>query len=280
MKKIFDTHAHYDDEAFDEDRDELLTRLLGGDIGTIVNVGASLEGCIASVELAKRYDNIYAAIGVHPDDYERLEKDEKPKISYASRNNEMGISENNSESFMDWLKNEALTNKKVVAIGEIGLDYYYDEPGRELQKKWFARQLELAREVNKPVIIHSRDACADTIDILKSGHASDIGGIIHCYSYFRETVKTFYDMNFYFGIGGVLTFKNAKKLVEAAEVIPLDRIVLETDCPYLAPVPNRGKRNDSSNIKYVIERLADIKGVTKEQIADVTYQNACKVYGL
>ena len=280
MKKIFDTHAHYDDEAFDEDRDELLTRLLGGDIGTIVNVGASLEGCIASVELAKKYDNIYAAIGVHPDDYERLEKDEKPKISYASRNNEMGISENNSESFMDWLKNEALTNKKVVAIGEIGLDYYYDEPGRELQKKWFARQLELAREVNKPVIIHSRDACADTIDILKSGHASDIGGIIHCYSYSRETVKTFYDMNFYFGIGGVLTFKNAKKLVEAAEVIPLDRIVLETDCPYLAPVPNRGKRNDSSNIKYVIERLADIKGVTKEQIADVTYQNACRVYGL
>lgn len=280
MKKIFDTHAHYDDEAFDEDRDELLTRLLGSDIGTIVNVGASLEGCIASVELAKKYDNIYAAIGVHPDDYERLENNEKPKIAYPSCNNEMMISENNSESFMDWLKDEALTNKKVVAIGEIGLDYYYDEPGRELQKKWFARQLELAREVNKPVIIHSRDACADTIDILKSGHASDIGGIIHCYSYTKETVKTFYDMNFYFGIGGVLTFKNAKKLVEAAEVIPLDRIVLETDCPYLAPVPNRGKRNDSSNIQYVIEKLADIKGVTKEQIAEETYKNACRVYGL
>ncbi len=280
MKKIFDTHAHYDDEAFDEDRDELLTRLLGSDIGTIVNVGASLEGCIASVELAKKYDNIYAAIGVHPDDYERLENNEKPKIAYPSCNNEMMIFENNSESFMDWLKDEALTNKKVVAIGEIGLDYYYDEPGRELQKKWFARQLELAREVNKPVIIHSRDACADTIDILKSGHASDIGGIIHCYSYTKETVKTFYDMNFYFGIGGVLTFKNAKKLVEAAEVIPLDRIVLETDCPYLAPVPNRGKRNDSSNIQYVIEKLADIKGVTKEQIAEETYKNACRVYGL
>ena len=255
--KIFDTHAHYDDEAFDKDRDELLTSLFSGDIG--VNVGASLEGCIESVRLAEKYDNIYAAIGVHPDDYERLER---------------------GGSFMDWLKKEALTNNKVVAIGEIGLDYYYDEPGRELQKKWFARQLELAKEVSKPVIIHSRDACADTIDILKSGHASEVGGIIHCYSYSKETVKTFYDMNFYFGIGGVLTFKNAKKLIEAANVIPLERIVLETDCPYLAPVPNRGKRNDSSNIQYVIEKLADIKGVTKEQIAEVTYQNACRVYGL
>lgn len=257
--KIFDTHAHYDDEAFDKDRDELLTSLFSGDIGAVVNVGASLEGCIESVRLAEKYDNIYAAIGVHPDDYERLERE---------------------ESFMDWLKKEALTNNKVVAIGEIGLDYYYDEPGRELQKKWFARQLELAREVSKPVIIHSRDACADTIDILKSGHASEVGGIIHCYSYSKETVKTFYDMNFYFGIGGVLTFKNAKKLVEAADVIPLERIVLETDCPYLAPVPNRGKRNDSSNIQYVIEKLADIKGVTKEHISEVTYQNACRVYGL
>lgn len=257
--KIFDTHAHYDDEAFDKDRDELLTCLLAGNIGTIVNVGASMDGCRASVELASKYEHIYAAVGIHPDDYERLDK---------------------NQEFLDWLRNEALNNKKVVAIGEIGLDYYYDEPERELQKKWFARQLELANEVNKPVIIHSRDACADTIDILKNGHAQDIGGIIHCYSYSKETVKTFYDMNFYFGIGGVLTFKNARKLVEAAEVIPLDRIVLETDCPYLAPVPNRGKRNDSSNIEYVIEKLADIKGVTKEEIARMTYENACRVYGL
>lgn len=144
--KIFDTHAHYDDEAFDKDRDELLTGLLAGNIGTIVNVGASMDGCRASVELASKYEHIYAAVGIHPDDYERLDK---------------------NQEFLDWLRNEALNNKKVVAIGEIGLDYYYDEPERELQKKWFARQLELANEVNKPVIIHSRDACADTIDILK-----------------------------------------------------------------------------------------------------------------
>ena len=259
--KIFETHAHYDDERFDEDRDELISSMLSdtGELDYIVNVGASRQGCEASLALAAQYEKVYAAIGFHPEDIVRLK-----------------------ESDIEWLENmlgEAKT-RKIVALGEIGLDYYYDEPERELQKKWFARQLELANEVNKPVIIHSRDACADTIDILKNGHAQDIGGIIHCYSYSKETVKTFYDMNFYFGIGGVLTFKNARKLVEAAEVIPLDRIVLETDCPYLAPVPNRGKRNDSSNIEYVIEKLADIKGVTKEEIARVTYENACRVYGL
>ena len=259
--KIFDTHAHYDDERFDEDRDELIRSMLSdtGELDYIVNVGASRQGCEASLALAAQYEKVYAAIGFHPEDIVRLK-----------------------ESDIEWLENMLGESKdrKIVALGEIGLDYYYDEPGRELQKKWFARQLELAREVSKPVIIHSRDACADTIDILKSGHASEVGGIIHCYSYSKETVKTFYDMNFYFGIGGVLTFKNAKKLIEAANVIPLERIVLETDCPYLAPVPNRGKRNDSSNIQYVIEKLADIKGVTKEQIAEVTYQNACRVYGL
>ena len=259
--KIFETHAHYDDERFDEDRDELISSMLSdtGELDYIVNVGASRQGCEASLALAAQYEKVYAAIGFHPEDIVRLK-----------------------ESDIEWLENMLGESKtrKIVALGEIGLDYYYDEPGRELQKKWFARQLELAREVGKPVIIHSRDACADTIDILKSGHASEVGGIIHCYSYSKETVKTFYDMNFYFGIGGVLTFKNAKKLIEAADVIPLERIVLETDCPYLAPVPNRGKRNDSSNIQYVIEKLADIKGVTKEQIAEVTYQNACRVYGL
>ena len=255
--RIYDTHAHYDDEAFDNDREELLTRLLATDIDTIINVGASREGCRASLELAEKYNNIHAAIGIHPDDYVNLDED-----------------------FMEWLKNEALTNKEVVAIGETGLDYYYQEPSKELQRKWFARQLELAVEVDKPVIVHSRDACADTIDILKNGHAQKIGGIIHCYSYTKESVKAFYDMNFYFGIGGVLTFKNAKKLVEAAEVIPMDRIVLETDCPYLAPVPNRGKRNDSGNIKYVVEKLASIKGLSEQEIIDITSENARAVYRL
>ena len=222
--RIFDTHAHYDDEAFDVDRDELLNKLLSTDIDTIVNVGASIEGCRKTLNLAKQYKNIYAAIGVHPDDY--------------------------------------------------------DEPERAVQLKWFERQLQMAVEVNKPVIIHSREACADTINILKNGNADRIGGIIHCYSYTKESVKTFYDMNFYFGIGGVLTFKNARKLVEAAEVIPMERILLETDCPYLAPVPNRGKRNDSSNIRYVIEKLAEIKKCTPEEIVRATEENARRLYRL
>ena len=250
--KIFDTHAHYDDEAFDEDRDELLTRLFNKDIDVIVNVGASLSGCRQSVELANKYEKMYCAIGVHPDDYDKL-----------------------NEEFLEWIKKEAMINTKVVAI-----DYYYPEPSKEVQLKWFKRQLELAIEVNKPVIIHSRDACADTINILKEGNAKQIGGVIHCYSYTKESVKAFYDMNFYFGIGGVLTFKNGKKLVEAVEVIPLDRIVLETDCPYLAPVPNRGKRNDSSNIQYVVEKLAEIKGKTAQEIIDITNENARRLYRL
>ena len=255
--KIFDTHAHYDDEAFDEDRDELLTRLFNKDIDVIVNVGASLSGCRQSVELANKYEKMYCAIGVHPDDYDKL-----------------------NEEFLEWIKKEAMINPKVVAIGEIGLDYYYPEPSKEVQLKWFKRQLKLAIEVNKPVIIHSRDACADTINILKEGNAKQIGGVIHCYSYTKESVKAFYDMNFYFGIGGVLTFKNGKKLVEAVDVIPLDRIVLETDCPYLAPVPNRGKRNDSSNIRYVVEKLAEIKGITYQEVIDITNENARRLYRL
>lgn len=255
--RIFDTHAHYDDEAFDEDRNEILTRLFNTDIDTIVNVGASISGNKATVELAKKYDRMYASVGVHPDDYEKLD-----------------------EEFLDWVKSQALNNPKVVAIGEIGLDYYYPEPAREVQLKWFKRQLQLAIEVNKPVIIHSRDACADTINILKEVNAQQIGGVIHCYSYTKESVKAFYDMNFYFGIGGVLTFKNAKKLVEAVEVIPIDRIVLETDCPYLAPVPNRGKRNDSGNLQYVVEKLSEIKGMTYQEIIDITNENARQLYRL
>ena len=246
---------NYDDEAFDVDRDELLNKLLSTDIDTIVNVGASIEGCRKTLNLAKQYKNIYAAIGVHPDDYDKL-----------------------NEDIISWLKEEALSNPKVVAIGEIGLDYYYDEPERAVQLKWFERQLQMAVEVNKPVIIHSREACADTINILKNGNADKTGGIIHCYSYTKESVKIFYDMNFYFGIGGVLTFKNARKLVEAAEVIPMERILLETDCPYLAPVPNRGKRNDSSNIRYVIEKLAEIKKMSYDEIVDITNNNARRLF--
>jgi len=252
---IFETHAHYDDEAFDEDREELLKSLVNNGIEYVVNVGSSMESTRSSVALAAKYDFIYAAIGVHPSETGEL-----------------------TENEIDWLKNEALFNKKVVAIGEIGLDYYWEEPKRDIQKIWFERQLELAREVKLPVIIHSRDASKETLDIMKAHKAEEIGGVIHCYSYSKETAKEYLNMGFYFGIGGVVTFKNARQVKEAVQYIPLDRILLETDCPYLSPEPNRGKRNSSLNIPYIAGAIAQLKGIEYDELIGITSQNAKKMY--
>ena len=175
-----------------------------------------------------------------------------------------------------------LEEEKVVAVGEIGLDYYWDkEPKvRDRQKYWFARQLELARETDLPVIIHSRDAAKDTLEVLQEKRAQELKGVMHCFSYTKETAEKILDWGWYFGIGGVLTFKNGKKLREAVEIIPLDRILLETDCPYLAPEPNRGKRNDSRNLAYVVSALAGLKGVSEEEAIEITQQNARRFFGL
>ena len=252
---IFETHAHYDDKAFDEDRNELLKSLPGNGIEYVVNVGASMDSTRSSIELAAKYDFIYAAIGVHPSETGEL-----------------------SENDIEWLKKEALSNKKVVAIGEIGLDYYWDEPERNIQKIWFERQLELAREVKLPIIIHSRDAAKETLDIMKAHKAEELGGVVHCYSYSKEIAKEYLDMGFYFGIGGVVTFKNAKRLKEVVEYIPLDRILLETDSPYLSPEPNRGKRNSSLNIPYIASAIAQLKGVEYDELVNIAYQNAKDMY--
>lgn len=254
MTAIFDTHAHYDDEAFDEDREELLKELPEQKIARVVNVGASLSSCKKTLALMDKYDYIYGAIGVHPSETGELTE----------------------ESFA-WLKQQC-KREKCVAVGEIGLDYYWKEPDPEIQKEWFVRQLELARELSLPVIIHSRDAAKDTVDIMTTQRAGEIGGVIHCYSYTKETAKIFLDMGFYFGIGGVITFKNSKKLKEAVAYIPMDRIVIETDCPYLAPEPNRGKRNSSLNLPYVVEALAQLKGISEEEVRGITWENACKLY--
>ena len=203
--------------------------------------------------MSEQYPFIYAAVGVHPSDTEEL-----------------------NEEKMVWLK-EVSKKEKVVAIGEIGLDYYWPEPDREIQKKWFIRQMELAQEVNLPVIIHSRDAAQDTIEILKQFPAN---GVIHCYSYTKESAKEFLKIGYYFGIGGVLTFKNAKKLKEAVMEIPMDRILLETDSPYLAPEPNRGKRNSSLNIPYVVKELAQLKGITEEEVINITTENTKRLFHL
>lgn len=251
---IFDSHAHYDDEAFNEDREEILSSLPENGISPVVNVGASLRGVRATCELAERYPHIYGAVGVHPDEVGEL-----------------------TEEHMDWLK--GLTSReKIVAIGEIGLDYYWDKEPREVQKKWFVRQLQLAKEVKLPVIIHSREAARDTFDIMKAEHAGTTGGVIHCYSGSREMARDYLEMGYYIGIGGVVTFKNARVMKEVAEYVPLDRILVETDCPYLAPTPHRGKRNSSLFLPYVIEEIARIKGIDAETVEQTTWENAMRMY--
>jgi len=253
---IFDTHAHYDDEAFNEDREELLVTLQSHGIEAVTNVGASIKTSENTIKLAEKYSYIYGAIGVHPNETGEL-NDEK----------------------LNWLK-ENSSRSKIVAIGEIGLDYYWEEPDHETQKTWFVRQLNLAKDVKLPVIIHSRDAAKDTLDIMKAEHSQDVGGVIHCFSYGKEMAKEYLNMGFYLGIGGVLTFKNARKLKEVVEYMPLDQLVLETDCPYLAPVPNRGKRNSSLNLSYVIDEISAIKGISRDEVVEVTNRNAKKLYRL
>ena len=271
--QIFDTHAHYDDKAFDEDRDELLDGALLQElnleyetpddkleekkyrVSNVVNIGCSIKSSITSSEMSKKYDYMYSVVGVIPHHVDGM-----------------------TEEDIDTLRNLAKENNKVVAIGEIGLDYYYDEPARDLQKVWFVRQMELARELGLPIVIHSREAAQDTVELMKAAKASEIGGVVHCYSYSEETSREFLKMGFFFGIGGVITFKNSKKLRRAVASIPLESIVLETDSPYLTPSPNRGKRNDSRYLPYVIHEIAKIKDISPEEVAETVYQNAFKLY--
>ena len=252
---IFDSHAHYDDEAFNEDREAILNSLPENGISPIVNVSAQLSGVTATVELTEKYPFIYGSVGVHPDHVGEL-----------------------SEEKIQWMK-ELAGREKIVAVGEIGLDHYWDTESDEVQRKWFIRQLELAGEVKKPVIIHSREAAADTMYIMKN-YAQGLGGVIHCYSYSREMAEEYVKMGFYIGIGGVVTFKNAKKLKDVAAAIPIEKIVLETDCPYMAPEPYRGKRNQSSYIQYVAEKIAELKEMSPEEVIAVTEKNARDLYGI
>ena len=253
---IFDTHAHYDDEAFDEDRDSLLKSLPENGIESAVNVSSNIASVQATLALIKKYPFLYGAVGIHPNETGELD-----------------------ESRFQWL--EQMTQMpKVVAVGEIGLDYYWDreEEVRDRQKYWFARQLNLARETGLPVIVHSRDAAKDTLDVMEAERARELGGVMHCFSYTKETAAKILGWGWYFGIGGVLTFKNARKLREAVETIPLESILLETDCPYLAPEPNRGKRNDSRNLPYVVSALAQLKGVSEAEVIGITERNAKRLF--
>ncbi len=260
---IFDTHAHYDDDVFHEDRDKLLMQLHQNGIANIVNIGAALQGCKDTLMLTRQYPFIFGAVGIHPDE----------------------VKDMNEQVFL-WLE-EAAKDPKILAIGEIGLDYHWDASPRNLQAYWFRRQLQLALSCKKPVVIHSRDAAQDTMDILSEWHESYVNeykeeqlspGVIHCYGYSLEFARMFIKMGFYIGIGGVVTFKNAHKIKDVVKEIPLERIVLETDAPYLAPVPIRGSRNHSGNLKYVVKEIATLKGMSSDEVERVTFENARTLY--
>lgn len=252
--KIFETHAHYDDRAFDEDRDALLKQMHRDGITYVVNIGCSMNNSRDIVNFVKQYNFLYGTVGVHPDDVNRLTQKDMDELSRLSR------------------------EEKIVGIGEIGLDYHYEDIDKSCQKKWFTAQLDIARREKLPVVVHSRDAAADTLELIKSEKAGEIGGVIHCFSYGVEMAREYLNLGFYIGIGGVVTFKNGKKLKEVAAYTPLDRILLETDAPYLAPTPYRGKRNCSSYLTYVAEEIANIKGIPVKDVYDVTFQNAINMY--
>lgn len=251
---FFDSHAHLDDRRFDGDRDEILNDLKNHGVSRIMNIGCDLSSSLRSLALAKRYDFVYAAVGSHPDDAAHLT--DGTLAMYRSLCRE----------------------EKVCAIGEIGLDYHYEEPPREIQKVAFRRQLELARELAMPVIVHEREAHADAMELVRE--FSDVRGVFHCYSGALEQAKELVKRGWYIGFTGVLTFKNARKAVEVAEWLPLDRILIETDCPYMAPEPFRGRRNDSRLVPLVATKLAEIKGLDPETVGRATSENAMRLFGI
>ena len=252
---IFDTHAHYDDLQFDTDRKELLAAMSEHGVGTIVNASATVESWQRVLELTEEYPFIYGMLGVHPDEVGALTEERLLEMEML------------------------LKREKIVAVGEIGLDYYWDNESHNVQKKWFIRQLELAKKAGLPVNIHSREAAADTMDILKQ-YGQGMKAIIHCYSYSKEMAEEYVRMGYLIEIGGVVTFKIARKLKEVVQAIPISNIVMETDCPYLAPEPNRGKRNSSANLRYVAEAIAELKGMTAEEVIQKTTENASGFYGI
>lgn len=259
--KIFETHAHYEDEQFDNDRDQLISKLQPAGIERVVNVGSNMETSRKCVKLSEEYPFIYGAVGIHPDSA-----------------GEAFFPENLKE--LERLLNE----KKTVALGEIGLDYHYenDEKTKELQSGAFRRQLELAVKTGKPVIIHSRDAAKDTFDTIYDFYSErpveGCPGVIHCFSGSPEMAAEYIKLGFFIGVGGAVTFKNSKKLRKVVQTAPLASIVLETDCPYMAPEPVRGTRNSSLNLKYVAEKIGELKGISPEEVAAVTYENALRLY--
>lgn len=252
---LFDTHAHFEDDQFNNDRDEVLKSLKEYGVGNICNVGSSMESSRAGSALAEKYDFVYASVGVHPSETGNL-----------------------TEADMEELKNLA-SNPKVCAIGEIGLDYHYpDDVKPDIQRKWFIRQIELAKELNMPIIVHDRESRGEGLEILKEYKVSN--GVVHCFSGSAEAAREIVKLGMMVSFTGVLTFKNARRAVEACAAVPLDRLMIETDCPYMAPEPHRGKRNFSGYVEFVARKMAEIKNVSYEEIVRITEENAKRFYGI
>lgn len=251
--KIFDTHAHYDSDSFDEDRENVIKELQENGVIGVLNCGADLYGLRKSVELAKEFDMFYAAVGIHPENADEFNEDVVKEIK------------------------EFVKNEKVKAIGEIGLDYYWEEnPPREVQKEVFRAQMKLADELNLPVVIHDRDAHKDTLEIMKE--FPNVIGVVHCFSGSVEFAKECIKLGYYIGFTGVLTFKNAKKLVDVCREIPAERMLVETDCPFMAPVPFRGKRNKSDYIEYIIDKMSEIRGISGEEMNEILLNNKKRLF--
>ncbi|HLR33730.1 MAG TPA: TatD family hydrolase [Tissierellales bacterium] len=251
---LIDSHAHLDDRRFDKDRESIINSFEDNDISLVINPGADLSSSIKAVNLAEKYEKVYAAVGVHPHSAKEMD-----------------------ESTMKILK--SFSNRdKVVAIGEIGLDYYYDNSPRDIQRKWFIEQMRLAKEVNLPIIVHSRDAQQETFDLIKAEQDGSLEGVLHCYSGSVEMAKEYIKLGFYISIAGPVTFKNARVLKEVVREIPLDKMLVETDSPYLTPEPYRGKRNDPIYVRFVAATIAEEKGVSFEEVARITGENTKKLF--
>jgi len=253
---LFDTHAHYDDEAYNEDRKEVLRRAFESGVTYILCASCDVATSVHNIAIAKEYEFVYASVGIHPHDV-------------------CNATENDIETLI-----KLGMEDKVVAVGEIGLDYYYNHSPRELQKQWFRLQIDAAKRLKLPIIVHNRDAHEDSLKIIKEEKASEVGGVFHCYSGSVEMARELLKNNFYISIAGPVTFKNAKKILEVAKIIPDDRLLIETDCPYLTPEPYRGKRNESAYVRFVAEKIAEIRGTTFEHIADITRENGKRLFGI
>ena len=258
--QIFDTHAHYDDEQFDKDRDEVIKSLKNENITKCIDIGCDLETSKKAIEITNKYDFIYAIIGIHP--------------------SEIASTKTEIDKQIQQIKQLVLENPKTVGIGEIGLDYHWHNDNKELQKYAFIKQIELANDLKLPISIHTRDAIDDTIHIIKNEVKIEKSGVLHCCPFNRELVKHGLEVGLYIAFGGTCTFKNAKNADEIIKMVPKERILIETDSPYLAPDPLRGTRNDSRNLKYVVQKLASVRKITPEQIAKITYDNAETLFNL